>query len=282
MIEVIKTIKAMRSVSADHRMAGRKIGFVPTMGFLHEGHLSLIRIARDRADRVVVSIFVNPVQFGPEEDLDAYPRNFARDEKLAKQAGADILFCPAVSEIYPEGFSTYVNVERLTEGLCGAFRPGHFRGVATVCTKLFNIIRPDFAVFGQKDAQQIVVIKRMVEDLDLDLEIVVGPIVREPDGLAMSSRNTYLSGSERRDALVLFETLNRAEHLLSTGERNVERIRKQLVEGIASKASARIDYVAVVHPETLQELKYIEDKALIALAVFIGGTRLIDNRMVTL
>ena len=279
-MKVIRTVRELQAEAEKHRQAGRMIGFVPTMGCLHEGHLSLIRIARSRADVVVVSIFVNPTQFGPEEDLDKYPRDFRSDEKLAEEAGADIIFYPSEKEMYPYDFLTFVSVEEITDVLCGASRPGHFRGVATVCVKLFHAVKPHFAVFGQKDAQQVVVIRRMVKDLNIDVEIVTGPIVREADGLALSSRNTYLSKEERKDALSLNQSLKLAEEMVRNSERRVDVIVHAMKELIDGGKRTCIDYISVVYPETLRELDEIEDKALVALAVFVGKTRLIDNTII--
>jgi len=279
-MKVIKTIKAMQAEAEQLRQAGKIIGFVPTMGYLHEGHLSLVRIARERADVVVVSVFVNPTQFGPDEDLETYPRDFERDKKLAREAGADIIFYPSAEEMYPEEYLTYVDVEEITETLCGTSRPGHFRGVTTICAKLFHSVKPHFAVFGQKDAQQVVVIRRMVEELNFDMEIVVGPIVREEDGLAMSSRNSRFSPEEREEALSLHQSLRLTDEMVREGEREVEVIVGAMRKVIGSKEHTRIDYIGIVHPETLRPLERIQDRALIALAVFVGKTRLIDNTIV--
>lgn len=276
-IQVIERIRAMQAWADEVRGEGRRIGLVPTMGFLHEGHLSLIRLARERADVVVVSIFVNPTQFGPEEDFERYPRDFERDRGLVERAGGEVIFEPSVEEMYPPEFCTTVHVERLTEGLCGASRPGHFRGVTTVVTKLLCAVKPHVAVFGQKDFQQAVVIRRMVRDLNLDVEVVMGPIVREADGLAMSSRNAYLSPEERRDALVLFRSLERAKEMVRAGEREASRIIEAMKEEIQARPTARTDYVAVVDAETLMPVARVKGWVLVALAVWIGGTRLIDN-----
>ena len=272
----------MQTEAEKLRQAHKTIGFVPTMGYLHEGHLSLIRIARSRADVVVISIFVNPTQFDPDEDLETYPRDFPRDERLAEQAGTDIIFYPVVEEMYPKGYSTYVSVEEITTGLCGASRPGHFRGVTTICTKLFLAIKPHFSVFGQKDAQQAVVIRRMVQDLNFDMEIIIGPIVREQDGLAMSSRNACLSPEERQDALTLNQALSLAEGMVKKGEKKTGTIVEAMRTHIESKDRTRVDYIDIVHPDTLTPLTKITNRALIALAVFIGNTRLIDNTIVEL
>jgi len=279
-MKIISKIQEMQKESDALRQAGRIIGFVPTMGYLHEGHLSLIRLAKLRADVVVLSIFVNPTQFGPQEDFDRYPRDFERDESLARKEGVDILFCPSVEEMYPPGYSTWVNVEKLTETLCGASRPGHFRGVTTVCTKLFLAVKPHFAVFGQKDAQQAVVIRRMVKDLNFGIDIIVAPIVREPDGLAMSSRNLYLSPEEKMAALVIPQSLRLAEAMVKEGERDASRIVGAMREKINTQPQVRVDYIAVVHPETLEPLQQITTEALIAIAAYVGKARLIDNTIV--
>ncbi len=281
-MKIIRTVREMQTEADTLRQAGKKIGFVPTMGYLHEGHLSLIRIARSRADVVVVSIFINPTQFGPDEDLDQYPRDFTRDERLAEVSGTDIIFYPSKEEMYPLGYMTYVNVEEMTNTLCGASRPTHFRGVTTICTKLFLAVKPHFAVFGQKDAQQAVVIRRMVKDLNIDMDIIVGPIIREDDGLAKSSRNAYLSPDERQDALALNESLRIAEYLIAKGERKTEIIIQSVRDHIDARTQTRIDYIRIVHPETLYPLNKIEDRALIALAVFVGESRLIDNTAIEL
>lgn len=277
--QIIRTVREMQAEAGRIRSAGKTIGFVPTMGYLHEGHLSLIRIARKRADIVVLSVYVNPTQFGPNEDLDQYPRDFKHDERLAAQEGTDILFYPADKEMYPEGFVTTVHVSELTDGLCGVSRPGHFDGVTTICTKLFHAVRPDFAVFGQKDAQQAFVIRRMVRDLNLDLEIVVGPIIRESDGLALSSRNVYLSPEERQDALSLSQSLKMAESMIQDGERQASSIIEKMRALTDSKSSTRIDYIAIVDAETLRPVDLLSGTVLIALAVFAGKTRLIDNAL---
>lgn len=277
-MKIIHTIGMLRSYVKELKKEGRTLGFVPTMGYLHEGHLSLIRKAKEENDRVVVSIFVNPIQFGTGEDFKTYPRDLERDSRLAESAGADVIFAPDECEMYPEGFSTYVENEgQVTKGLCGASRPGHFKGVTTVVAKLFNLVQPDKAYFGQKDAQQAVVIKQMVRDLDFDIEIVVCPIVREKDGLALSSRNTYLSEEERKDALILSQSLFEAEKMIKDGEREVKKIREYIVKRIQSVKSATIDYVEIVSAENLKSLKHIEGSVLLAVAAKIGTTRLIDN-----
>jgi pantoate--beta-alanine ligase len=273
---LVRTIAEMR---ARRRGLAGDVGLVPTMGFLHEGHLSLVRRARADNDHVVVSIFVNPTQFGPEEDFERYPRDEARDLALLEQERADLVFAPSVEEMYPEGDSTSVTVEGITEVLEGGRRPGHFRGVATVCTKLFSIVRPDRAYFGRKDAQQLLVIRRLARDLALGIEIVGMPIIREADGLAMSSRNAYLSPEERQAALVLSRALCRARELFDSGERDGGRLRAAMRELIAREPLAQVDYVSVADTETLRELERIARPALASLAVRIGGTRLIDNVM---
>jgi pantoate--beta-alanine ligase len=275
-MRVVHTIAEARTV---RRALPGTWGFVPTMGYLHEGHLSLVRRARAENDRVAVSIFVNPTQFGPHEDYARYPRDLERDLRLLEPLGVDLVFIPSVEEMYPPGFQTWVIVEEVSRPLEGASRPGHFRGVATVVAKLFNILQPDRAYFGQKDAQQTVVIRRMVQDLNIPVEIVICPTVREPDGLAMSSRNTYLNPEERRAATVLFRALQAAKARYEAGERDAERLREAMREVIRAEPLARIDYVSVAHPETLQELERVEGPALLSLAVYIGTTRLIDNLM---
>ncbi len=273
-MRVVHTIAEARAV---RRALPGTWGFVPTMGYLHEGHLSLVRRARAENDRVAVSIFVNPTQFGPHEDYARYPRDLERDLRLLEPLGVDLVFIPSVEEMYPPGFQTWVIVEEVSRPLEGASRPGHFRGVATVVAKLFNILQPDRAYFGQKDAQQTVVIRRMVQNIPV--EIVICPTVREPDGLAMSSRNTYLNPEERRAATVLFRALQAAKVRYEAGERDAERLREAMREVIRAEPLARIDYVSVAHPETLQELERVEGPALLSLAVYIGTTRLIDNLM---
>jgi len=276
-MEIIPTAAAMRARAREWRRAGRRIGFVPTMGALHEGHLSLVRIARGRSDVVVVSIFVNPTQFGPNEDFAKYPRTFDRDAELCRAAGADAIFCPAAEDMYAPDASTWVVEERLSRGLCGASRPGHFRGVCTVVARLFNLVQPDIAVFGEKDAQQLRVIRRMTRDLGFPVEIVAGPIVREPDGLAMSSRNRYLSPAERRQALCLRRALDAAVARHAAGERDAEALRRVLRDAIAAEPGARLDYAEIVDDETLEPAARCDRPCLAALAVFIGRTRLIDN-----
>ena len=253
------------------------VGFVPTMGYLHEGHLVLVRRAKAENEAAVASIFVNPTQFGPKEDFARYPRDPERDLALLKKEKTDLVFMPSAEEMYPEGCNTWVDVEKVTERLEGAARPGHFKGVATVVAKLFNIVEPTRAYFGQKDAQQVVVIRKMVADLNMNLEVVVVPTHREPDGLAMSSRNVYLNLQERQSALVVWKSLNLAQQLWSQGEREAEILRRQMADLIRKEPLARIDYISIADPETLEELTEIKQPALVSLAVYVGKTRLIDN-----
>lgn len=276
-MEIISSIVKMRSFTLKERKQHKTIGFVPTMGYLHQGHLSLIRQAKMDCDICLASIFVNPIQFGPKEDYRIYPRDLQRDSILAKSAGCDCIFYPQVKNIYPERYLTYVNVEKITDCLCGAGRPGHFKGVATVLTKLFNIIQPDIAYFGQKDYQQALVIQKMADDLNMPFRIKVMPTVRESDGLSMSSRNTYLNAQERSEAAALYQSLRKAKKLALSGEKNSDKIITEIKNVIIQKKSARIDYVAIVDAQTLEPLEYIKGKTLIALAVWIGETRLIDN-----
>jgi len=278
---IFRSSAEMAAYCSQQRTRGRSIGFVPTMGALHEGHFSLIRRARSDNDVAVVSIFVNPTQFGPGEDLDKYPRTFEADAAACGELGVDAIFAPTPADMYPSGYATYVVQERLTDVLCGAERPGHFRGVLTVCCKLFNIVTPTAAYFGQKDYQQSVVIRRMVADLCLPLRIVVCPTVREEDGLAMSSRNRYLSESERADARCLSRALGLARSMITGGETNPAAVITAMKNLIAEAKSAKIGYVAVAHPETLEPLERIEGTVLVALAVKVGGTRLIDNDLIT-
>ncbi|MBS4022553.1 MAG: pantoate--beta-alanine ligase [Dethiobacter sp.] len=279
-MEIIREISGIRKIIKTARENGQSVGFVPTMGFLHEGHLSLLRRARKENDLVVLSIFVNPLQFGVNEDFGEYPRDLERDAALSEENGCDIIFSPMAKEMYPHGYATYVDVQRLTEGLCGASRPGHFRGVTTVVTKLFNIVTPDRAYFGQKDAQQAMVIKRMTEDLNMDLEIIVLRTVRETDGLAMSSRNANLTTAERSSAPVLFQCLKQAEEQISSGERNPSTIIDRITKTIENEPLTKIDYVSIVDSTELKEVTIIKDRVLIALAVRFGKTRLIDNIIV--
>ena len=276
-MRIVESIKDVRATVKEWKAKGLKVGFVPTMGYLHEGHESLIRKASEENDRVVVSIFVNPIQFGPKEDLSTYPRDLERDSKVCESAGAEIIFHPENEEMYFKDFSTFVDMNGLTDGLCGKSRPTHFRGVCTVVTKLFNIVAPDRAYFGEKDAQQLAVIKRMVRDLNIDIEIIGCPIVREKDGLAKSSRNTYLSVEERNAATILNKSLTLAKEKIQAGERDSEVIIKLIQEVINSEKLARIDYIEVVDSLSMEKVERIEKSVLVAIAVFIGKTRLIDN-----
>lgn len=267
----------MRAESRAIRGAGKRLGFVPTMGALHEGHLSLVRAARSSSDLVAASIFVNPTQFGANEDLAKYPRSFERDRELLQGERVELLFAPSVEEMYPAGAVTWVTVEGLSDKLDGRSRPGHFRGVTTVVAKLFHVVQPDAAFFGQKDAAQVAIIRRMVRDLNLPVEIGVCPIVRAADGLAMSSRNAYLDPDERKRALVLQRSLLRAEHLAESGERNAARLIAAGREEIDKESSVRLDYFEIVNPDTLDPLEDISGGGLVAVAAVVGGTRLIDN-----
>ena len=276
-MRVIRSCRQMLVYSRRMRQRKKRIGFVPTMGYLHDGHLSLIRAARRDTDIVVMSIFVNPIQFGPKEDLKRYPRDLKRDIKLAKLSGVDIIFYPTDKSMYPSDFRTYVEVSKLSSLLCGKSRPGHFRGVTTVVTKLFNIVEPDIVYFGQKDAQQAIIIKRMIRDLNMPLKIKILPIIRERDGLAMSSRNSYLNQSERVDALVLNQALKLAKSLIKRGERESGYLIKKMKTLINKKRCAKIDYVQIVDLKNLTPVRKIRGKVLIAVAIWIGRTRLIDN-----
>ncbi len=276
-MKVVDNISRMATLVKIHKKEGKSVGFVPTMGYLHEGHLSLVKTAKKHTDVVIMSIFVNPIQFGPGEDLAKYPRDLKHDEELAGSAGVDIIFYPSAKDMYPPGYCTYVNVEGLTDNLCGRSRPGHFRGVTTVVAKLFGIVKPDIAYFGQKDAQQAIIIKKMAEDLNTGVEIKVLPTVREVDGLAMSSRNMYLSASEREDASILYQSLEQAEYLIDKGERDAKKVIKAIETMIKEKTSSKIDYISIVDTKELKDVDTISGEVLIALAVFIGKTRLIDN-----
>ncbi|HLF24174.1 MAG TPA: pantoate--beta-alanine ligase [Burkholderiales bacterium] len=269
----------MRDWSENERRQGRRIVFVPTMGFLHEGHLCLVRDARKRGHRVVVSIFVNPTQFSPSEDFAGYPRDFERDRGLLEKEQIDVLFHPPVAEMYPAGVETHVEVERLSLPLCGAARSGHFRGVATIVTKLFNIVRPHAAIFGEKDYQQLQVIRQLVRDLSMNVEIVGHPIVRESDGVAMSSRNSYLTPDERRAAVCLSQSLCKAERLFRRGEKSARAIIDRVASVLAEQPLAQVEYVKLCDAETLTDIDQIRGTALLALAVRIGRARLIDNRL---
>jgi pantoate--beta-alanine ligase len=253
------------------------VGLVPTMGYLHDGHLSLIRRAREECEHVVVSIFVNPTQFGPSEDLSKYPRDLDRDLKLIEPLGADLVWIPTAESMYPQGYQTWVEVEEMTNPLEGAMRPGHFKGVTTVVAKLFNAVQPHNAYFGQKDAQQVAVIRQMTRDLNFPIEIVVCPIVREPDGLAMSSRNVYLNPEQRKAATVLFRSLSAAKEVYEKGERDAGMLRQIMTEVLASESLAQVQYVSCADYDTLEELDIIKGKTLLSMAVFLGKTRLIDN-----
>jgi pantoate--beta-alanine ligase len=280
-MEIISDPHEMQGLAQQWRGLGLKVVLVPTMGFFHAGHLSLMEYGRTIADRLVVSLFVNPTQFGPQEDLERYPRDLDRDLRLARKVGVDFLYTPEAAAMYSPGFQTYVEVESLSQGLCGAARPGHFRGVATVVLKLFNQVEPQTAVFGEKDYQQLVVIQRLVADLDMPVTVIGRPIVREPDGLAMSSRNTYLNPEERAAALCLFRGIQAARNLAAAGESSRDRIVGAVREIITHTPYTRIDYVALVDPETLQEVETIRGEARLLLAVWINRTRLIDNTLLT-
>ncbi|MFA5357139.1 MAG: pantoate--beta-alanine ligase [Candidatus Omnitrophota bacterium] len=279
-MKIVSSIKEMAAFSCMARDKGRSIGFVPTMGALHEGHLSLVRRSRRDNDITVVSIFVNPIQFGPGEDYARYPRDLKRDAGLCRREGVDMIFYPRADQLYPCGYATYVSVDGLSDILCGKFRPGHFKGVATVVTKLFNIIAPDRAYFGQKDAQQAAIIKKLSEDLNMRVKINVMPTFREKDGLAASSRNAYLNKKEREDARVLYQALTLAKQLVRRGCTDTGSIIAKMKQAIASKRSARVQYIAIVDPGDLKPLNRIKGKALVALGVWIGKTRLIDNAVV--
>lgn len=274
---IVNRIEDVRNTVKEWKKQGLSVGFVPTMGYLHDGHQSLIKKAYEENDRIVVSIFVNPMQFGPTEDLDTYPRNLERDSKICKDAGANLIFHPEDKEMYKDDFLTFVDMNGLTEGLCAKSRPIHFRGVCTVVTKLLNIVYPDRIYFGQKDAQQLAIIKRMVRDLNIDVEVIGCPIVREEDGLARSSRNVYLSTEERKAATILNKSLSKAKTLIENGEKSSEVIINQIKETINSESLARIDYVEIVDNLTMEKVKCIEKPVLVAVAVYIGKTRLIDN-----
>ena len=277
MVEVIRTVSQMQDMADQLRQGGHHIGLVPTMGYLHEGHLSLVTRALQEANRVVVSIFVNPIQFGPKEDLAAYPRDLDRDLKLISDAGAHLAYVPDVSEMYPDGFATYVNVEGLTDNLCGSSRPGHFRGVTTVVAKLFTATKPHLAVFGQKDAQQVLVIQRMVRDLNLDVDVIVAPTVREADGLAKSSRNVYLTPEARKEAPVLYRALQMGKALIEEGARDPHQVLGAMRQLITEAPHAQIDYVEAVDMDRLAPLSVLSGRVLLAVAVYFGKARLIDN-----
>ncbi len=281
-MKIFTKISEIRSEVNLRRAEGKSIGLIPTMGFLHEGHLSLVRESLRKTDCAIVSIFVNPAQFGPDEDFKQYPRDLERDVDILEKEGVEIVFLPDLEDMYPENYRTYVEVHDLQDKLCGRSRPGHFRGVCTVVLKLFQIVKPDIAFFGQKDAQQALILKKMVRDLNLRVDIDVLPIVREADGLALSSRNIYLSTEERNAALCLIKSLKKAEQMIDEGGRESGRIIKAMREVINLEPLARIDYVEIVDLDNLNPLDKIEGEALVALAVFIGKTRLIDNMIVNL
>jgi pantoate--beta-alanine ligase len=283
-MKIITTIHEMQQTVDELRQIRKKIGVVPTMGYLHEGHLSLIHLAKQHADVVITTLFVNPAQFSPTEDFDKYPRDFERDKKLAESAGTDILFTPSTEEMYSPDYLTYIEIEKITGVLEGKIRPTHFRGVTTVVAKLFNITKPDVAVFGQKDAQQAIVIQQMVRDLNFDVRIMIAPIVRESEGLAMSSRNVYLSEVERKESVVLHQSLQLAKKLIEHGGRNCSLIISEMKKLISANLSAKIDYISITEAETLEELSVLQDgnQALISLAVRFGTTRLIDNILLTI
>ncbi|MBW1974102.1 MAG: pantoate--beta-alanine ligase [Deltaproteobacteria bacterium] len=280
-MNVVATVKDMQARADQWRRDGKKIAFVPTMGYLHDGHLALMKMARRHGDILVISIFVNPTQFGPQEDFERYPRDLPRDLKLAESVGVDVVFTPSAEEMYPQNYQTYVEVTEVSRPLCGARRPGHFRGVTTVVAKLFNIVKPHVAVFGEKDYQQLVVIRRMVQDLNMDVEVLGHPTVREKDGLAMSSRNVYLSSDERKVALRLYQSLMKAQELVSNGITSAAEVLQEVRSILAPDDRLVIDYAEIRDPETLEELDEINGPALLALAAFVGKARLIDNIVLT-
>ena len=275
-MKIVKTIKEVHDAVKGWRAEGLSIGLVPTMGYLHEGHQSLIKRASEN-DRIVVSIFVNPMQFGPNEDLASYPRDMEKDSKLCEESGIDLIFNPEAEDMYAKGFCSYVDMSVLTEELCGLSRPVHFRGVCTVVSKLFNIVAPDRAYFGEKDAQQLAIIRRMVRDLNFDIDVIGCPIIRENDELAKSSRNTYLNDKERKAALVLSRSNRLGQNMLANGEKDAAVLVKAMKDYIQSEPLARIDYLKAVDAESMQEVELIEGSVLVAMAIFIGNTRLIDN-----
>ncbi len=279
-MKVVKTVREVREIVTAWRKEGLSVGLVPTMGFLHEGHQSLISTSAAQNDRTVVSVFVNPIQFGPNEDLETYPRDLERDKKAVEEAGGDLIFNPEPEEMYPPHFTSFIDTTETTELLCGAVRPVHFRGVCTVVGKLFNIVGPDRAYFGQKDAQQLATIRRFARDLNFPLEIVACPIVREADGLAKSSRNTYLNKEERQAALILSKSLKKGREAIEAGERDAQTVIGIITESLKTEPLARIDYVEVVDFENIQRTPRIEGEVLVAIAVYIGRTRLIDNFIV--
>lgn len=276
-MDVVRAVSQMQLISTQARQMGKVIAFVPTMGFFHEGHLTLMKEGKKRGNLLVVSLFVNPTQFGPSEDFEKYPRDFARDSQMAEGAGVDILFAPESSEMYPAGHQTLVRVTEVTRGLCGRSRPTHFQGVATVVTMLFNIVKPHVAIFGEKDYQQLVTIQRMAKDLHLDVEVLGMPTVREADGLAMSSRNSYLKPDERRAATCLSRSLKRAEELILQGQRSAGLVREEVLKVLQSEPLVKTDYVEICDRHTLQEIDRIDRDTVIALAAYLGKVRLIDN-----
>ncbi|WP_165251882.1 pantoate--beta-alanine ligase [Adlercreutzia sp. ZJ304] len=276
-MRIVSSIAEVKDAVAQWRTSGHAVALVPTMGYLHAGHESLMDAARAACDKVVVSVFVNPIQFGPNEDYDSYPRDLDHDAAICETHGVDLIFHPEVQEMYPEGFATYVSADALAETLCGASRPGHFRGVCTVVNKLFNIVQPNMAFFGQKDAQQLAIIKRMVRDLNMNVQVVGCPIVREEDGLAKSSRNTYLSTEERQAALVLSRAVKKGYAAVEAGERNAAKLKQLMADVLSAEPLARIDYLEVVDGLTMQPIDTINESVLVAMAVYIGNTRLIDN-----
>ena len=275
-MRIIKSVKEMKAFSEEHKKNGKIIGFVPTMGYLHQGHMSLVEKARKECDIVVVSIYVNPTQFGPNEDLEKYPRNFEEDSKLCEETGTDVIFYPSNREMYPEGYLTFIEVKNLSKKLCGITRLDHFKGVTTIVIKLFNIVKPRKSYFGLKDYQQYIIIKKMVEDLDMNVEVIGCPIVREKNGLAMSSRNSYLNPKEREEATILHRSLEHAKNLFFNGEINAKKIKVEIIDKI-NKTDGKIDYVEIVDGKSLDQVKEINKGNVIALAVFFGKTRLIDN-----
>jgi pantoate--beta-alanine ligase len=277
LMKIYDTIKAMRAASREQRSAGKRLGLVPTMGALHDGHLSLIRAAKAQCDQVAVSLFVNPLQFGLREDLTKYPRDLARDRELLENEDVNFLFAPGVEEMYPAGAVTYVTVEGLSDKLCGRSRPGHFRGVTTVVSKLFNIVEPDLAFFGQKDAAQVAIVQRMVRDLNIPVQIVTCPIKREADGLAMSSRNAYLDPQQRKSAPVLYRSLVEVQKTFDRGEHKTDRLIAAGKRAFTENPAMRLDYLEIVDPETLDPVDVVSGRALVAIAAFLGNTRLIDN-----
>ena len=280
-MEVINSIQKIQQLALRFEKEGKKIGFVPTMGYLHDGHLSLIDLIRERSDILILSIFVNPTQFGVGEDLDKYPRDMERDLTLCRERKVDYIFAPQTDEIYPEGASTYVSEEGVSQGLCGEARPTHFKGVTTICAKLFNLVRPAYVALGQKDAQQVVVLKRMIRDLHFPIELVIGPTLREPDGLAMSSRNSYLNDRQREDALLIYQALQAGKQLVDEkGIRHVDRVKAELMTTLRSGSFIRINYAEVVDREDMQPEKEIElGRSMLVIAVWVDNIRLIDNML---